>query len=302
VGGPTYFDFPGPDNKTWDERLAFLDTWNKERAEIGGAWTPSTICPHGTYTVSQTHLSDLFSVLRTWESPLLTIHISENAPENADVLKRFGMTPTEFLAAAGGLEGDFPVVYGHGVHLSQSDRVLTARAGAAVAHCPASNLKLASGALNWKQWHADGIRVGIGTDGCSTSNDLDMFQAMRMAGFLARLTSGEPDTTPAIDVLRAATIEGARALGMGDLIGSVEVGKRADVVLLNLDAPHLTPIHDVHALIVFAAGRGDVNDVIVDGQIVLRDRQSTRIDAAEMMAKASERAVVAAKAAREVTG
>ena len=299
LGGPTFFDFPGPDNRTWDQRMAYLDTWQQEIAEIGGPAVPTVVAPHGTYTVSEQHLTDIISVIRHWDNPLLTIHMSENVAENQDVLGRFGKTPTEILQSAGGLDGAFPVVYGHGVHLSESDRAIVAKAGAAVAHCPGSNLKLASGALNWKLWHADGIRVGIGTDGCSSSNDLDMWQAIRLTGLLARLTSGEPDTTPAIDVLRSATIEGARALGMGDTIGSIEVGKRADVQLINLDAAHLTPVHDVHALLVYAAGRGDVNDVIVDGEIVLKDRKSTRIDEAELLQKSRERGAAAAKAADE---
>lgn len=299
LGGPTFFDFPGPDNRTWEQRMAYLDTWQQEIKEIGGPAVPSVVAPHGTYTVSEQHLADIVSVIKNWDNPLLTIHMSENVAENEDVIGRFGKTPTELLASAGGLDGAFPVVYGHGVHLTESDRAIVRKANAAVAHCPGSNLKLASGALNWKLWHNDGVRVGIGTDGCSSSNDLDMWQAIRLTGLLARLTSGEPDTTPAIEVLRGATIEGARALGMGDLIGSVEVGKRADLQLINLDAAHLTPVHDVHALLVYAAGRGDVNDVIVDGELVLKNRKSTRIDEAELLHKSRERGAAAAKAADE---
>jgi len=299
VGGPTFFDFPGPDHKSWESRLADLEAWPAELASLGGPQIPTAICPHGTYTVSQEHLSDLISVMRTWSNPLLTIHISENEAENVDVQHRFEKSPTQLLADAGGLTGEFPVVFGHGVWLSENDRALVRKAGAAVAHCPGSNLKLASGALNWMQWKADGVRVGVGTDGCSSSNDLDMWQAMRLAGLLARLTTGRPDVTPAIDIIRGATIEGARALGLGDVIGSVEIGKRADLTLIDLDAAHLTPIHDVHALVVFAAGRGDVCDVFVDGEHVVAGGHSTRIDEKELLRKANERGAVAAKAANE---
>ncbi len=168
-------------------------------------------------------------------------------------------------------------------------------------HCPGSNLKLASGALDWTSFRDSGIRLGIGTDGCSSSNDLDMWQAMRQAALLARLTSGRPDVASAHEVLRAATIEGARALGLGDEIGSVEVGKRADLVLLDLQAPHLTPVHDVAALLVFAAGRGDVTDVLVDGEVVVRDRRSTRLDTPALLARAAERGALARAAAEEVS-
>jgi 5-methylthioadenosine/S-adenosylhomocysteine deaminase len=136
---------------------------------------------------------------------------------------------------------------------------------------------------------SSGIRIGLGTDGCSSSNDLDMWLVMRQAALLARLTSARPDVASAAEVLRACTIEGARALGLGDQIGSVEVGKRADLVLLDLQAPHLTPVHDVEALLVFAAGRGDVTDVLVDGEPVVRGRRSTRVDVPALLARARAR-------------
>jgi 5-methylthioadenosine/S-adenosylhomocysteine deaminase len=253
--------------------------------------------PHGTYTISPEHLTDLAAIAKSWDNSLFAIHISENAAENADVISRYGKTPTKLLATTGALDGDLRVVFGHGVHLDAEDREIVAKAKVAVAHCPGSNLKLASGALRWQQYRADGVRVGIGTDGCSSSNDLDMFQALRQAGLLARLTLGRADQTPAIDFIRGATIEGARAVGMGDVIGSIEVGKRADLVLLDLDAPHLVPVNDVHALIVFAAGRGDVCDVYVDGELVLDNRKSTRIDHKELLSKSRARGAVAAEAA-----
>ena len=126
-----------------------------------------------------------------------------------------------------------------------------------------------------------------------------MWQAMRQAALLARLTSERPDVASAHEMLRAATIEGARALGMGDVIGSVEVGKRADLVLVDLEAPHLTPVHDVAALLVFAAGRGDVTDVLVDGMPVVRDRRSTRLDTGQLLERARVRGEVARAAAAE---
>ena len=119
-----------------------------------------------------------------------------------------------------------------------------------------------------------------------------MWQAMRQAALLARLVSGDPTAAPAVDILRAATIEGARALGIADLVGSIEVGKRADIVLVDLEQPHLTPSHDVPALLVFAAGRGDVTDVLVDGEAVVRHRRSTRLDQSELLADCRRRVAV----------
>ena len=302
VIGPVFFDGPGPDGLAWEQRLAGLRAWPGVLDEIGGPRVPVSAMPHATYTCSPDGFAEVVAILRglladTDRPGMLTTHVSENAAENDGIRQRYDATPTELLAGAGWVERDLPLVVGHGVHLSETDRKVLAAGGAAVGHCPGSNLKLASGALPWEALRDSGIRLGIGTDGCSSSNDLDMWQAMRQAALLARLTSGRPDVASATEVLRAATIEGARALGLGDEIGSVEVGKRADLALLDLAAPHLTPVHDVAALLVFAAGRGDVTDVLVDGEVVVRDRRSTRVDTAGLLARATARGEVARAAA-----
>jgi 5-methylthioadenosine/S-adenosylhomocysteine deaminase len=299
IGGPTFMDFPGPDNKSWEERASWLDSWPAELREIGGPEVPTMAGPHGTYTVSEEHLRQVLDGVSKWDNPLLTIHISENDAENADVQERFAKTPTELLAAAGGMDVSFPIVFGHGVRLSASDRKLIANSHIAVAHCPGSNLKLASGALDWNLWRKDGVNLGIGTDGCSTSNDLDMWVSMRLAGLLGKLTANDPTVATATEILRAATFEGAKALGMEKKIGSLEIGKQADLVLLDLDAPHLTPVNDVPALLVFAAGRGDVSDVMVDGQWVVRHKLSTKLDMAELLESSRVAGAKAAKAADE---
>lgn len=321
VGGPTFFDGPGPDGLSWEERMTGLRAWPEELRRLGGPEVPVAAMPHATYTNSVEHLAEVVSVLRELApTGVLHTHVSENAAENADLVARLGATPTELLGQAGwlrprerspeqpstqtqeGREGGgagLRVVFGHGVHLGDADRATAAAADVTVAHCPGSNLKLASGALDWQRWRADGIRLGIGTDGCASSNDLDMWQAMRQAAHLAALTSGRPDID-ATQVLRAATIDGATALGMEHLVGSLEVGKRADVVLVDLDQPHLTPVHDVPALLVHAAGRGDVTDVLVDGRIVVRERRSTTVDTLELLDRCRARAREAAAAAHEV--
>lgn len=306
VIGPVFMDFEGPDGLAWDERIALLRAWPDQLRATGGPEVPLAAMPHATYTCDREHLADVAAELRALTAdaanglrPFLTTHVSENAFENTDVGERYGASPTAILARAGWLSGDVPFVAGHGVHLSPEDRRLLADAGAAVAHCAGSNQKLASGALPWEDVRGSGVRLGIGTDGCSSSNDLDMWQAMRQAALLARLTSGRPDVASAHDVLRAATIEGARAIGLGEVIGSVETGKRADLVLLDLEKPHLTPVHDVAALLVFAAGRSDVTDVLVDGEPVVRDGRSTRLDTTHLLARARERGTVARAAAAE---
>ncbi|WP_377639521.1 amidohydrolase family protein [Oryzobacter terrae] len=306
VIGPVFFEGPGPDGLEWSARLAGLRAWPAALDEIGGPAVPVSVMPHATYTCPPEGFAEVVAVLReviaeSGRPGLLTTHVSENEAENAGIRERYDATPTELLHRSGWVERDLPLVLGHGVHLGEGDRALLAEGTVAVGHCPGSNLKLASGALNWTSLRDSGIRLGIGTDGCSSSNDLDMWQAMRQAALLARLTSGRPDVASAHEVLRAATIEGARALGLGAEIGSVEVGKRADLVLLDLRAPHLTPVHDVAALLVFAAGRGDVTDVLVDGEVVVRDRRSTRVDTPALLARAAERGALARAAAEEVS-
>lgn len=302
VGGPVFFDGPGPDGLAWPDRMDALADWPRLLRETGGPLVPAAAMPHATYTVGPEHLREVADVAAGWGGrAVLSTHASENAAENLDVVARHGATPVALLERAGWLAGATPVVLGHGVHLDAADRARVAAGGAVVAHCPGSNLKLASGALDWQAWRDSRVRVGLGTDGAASSNDLDMWQVMRNAALLARLTSGRPDVAPAEQVLRAATIEGAEALGIGDVVGSLEVGKRADLVLLDLDQPHLTPVHDVAALLVFAAGRGDVTDVLVDGEVVVRDRRSTRVDQGELLARCRERGRAAADALADLS-
>jgi 5-methylthioadenosine/S-adenosylhomocysteine deaminase len=284
-------------------------TWGEFQGEglhrVPGPFVPAAAMPHSTYTCSPEHLREIADIVATWPAdsrPLIHVHASENLAENADVIARHHATPTQVLDQAGLLHGipNARTVLGHGVHLSPEDRAhIAASPGAAVAHCPGSNLKLASGALPWQTYRDAGVPLGLGTDGCASSNDLDLWAVMRLAAILARLTTGDPTTAPAEDIIRAATIEGARALGLDDLIGSLEVGKRADLVLIDLDAPHLTPVHDLSALLVFAAGRGDVTDVFVDGRHVVQDRKSTLIDTSDLLLRAGERGRVAANAAKD---
>jgi 5-methylthioadenosine/S-adenosylhomocysteine deaminase len=302
VIGPVFFDGPGPDGLAWEERIGRLVAWPGLLREAGGPHVPVAAMPHSTYTCSPGPLAEVAATLRRVVAEadargLLTTHVSETEAENADVRARHHASPTRVLHDAGWLTGDLPVVAAHGVHLDDADRALLAGAGAAVAHCPGSNLKLASGALPWAATRDGGVDVGIGTDGCSSSNDLDMWQAMRQAALLARLTSGRPDVASAHEVVRAATLGGATALGLGDLVGSVQPGKRADLVVVDLQRPHLTPVHDVHALLVFAAGRADVRDVLVDGIPVVRDRRSTRVDESALLAAARDRGATARAAA-----
>lgn len=288
IGGPVFFDHPGPDGLSWQQRITDALRWRSELAEIGGPTVPAALMPHGTYTNSPAHLREIADL--ALEFDLVTVHASESKAENVDVAKRYGATPVELLRSNGllGLPGGGPfrVVLGHGVHLSAEDRRWLHAYDVSLAHCPGSNLKLAAGALPWEQVRSAGIRLGLGTDGCSSSNDLDLWPVLRLTALLARHTARNPTAGQAEAVLRAATLDAARALGLGDRLGSLEVGKQADLIMLDLDQPHLTPVHDIAALLVFAAGRGDVTDVFVDGQRLVADRELTTIEVGELLARA----------------
>lgn len=286
VTGPVFFSFAGPDHLEWDERMTLAHAWPETLASLGGPFVPTALMPHAAFTVGVEHLAQIASLARE-QGAFVHTHASENDRENDDTVASTGMRPVPALDASGILA--LAPVLGHGVRLDEHDRERVAQTGTAVAHCPGSNLKLASGAADVVGYREQGIRVGIGTDGCSSSNDLDMFAAMRLTANLARLVHDDPAALSARDVVRAATLEGARALGLGDRIGSVEVGKEADLIALDLRAPHLVPVHDPYTTVVFSAGRSDVRHVLVAGTPVVIDGKPTRVDADNVMATAIER-------------
>ncbi len=283
--GPAFFDFPGPDGLEWTQRLDLAQRWPEILDSLGGAYVPRFLMPHSPLIVNPDHLADIDALARGMDARIHT-HNSENDKENDATVQAHGARPTALLERAGLL--DARTVLAHCVRLSDDDRASIASGGASVAHNPGSNLKLASGAMDLVGYREQGIRVGLGTDGCSSSNDLDMFAVMRLAANLARLVREDPAAISAEDVVRAATIHGAQALGMEDRIGSLEVGKEADLIVVDAAAPHLTPLRDPFTALVFAAGRSDVRDVLVAGDVVVADRRPTRVDVRDVRAQALE--------------
>ncbi len=291
ITGPIFFDFPGPDGLQWDERITFARDWPAQLKKIGGPYIPTYLMPHSTYTDSPEHLTEVASLAQELDA-MIHLHVSETAAENTDVRKRYGKTPTEILFDTGILSR--PTLYGHGVHLSENDMQLTAKHGASVAHCAGSNLKLGSGLAQYEKMRKAGITVGLGTDSCSSSNDLDMWHVLRITAHVVALKA-TPAEVDLVALFRSATIDGAKAVGLGDRIGSIEIGKEADLIALDLNQPHLTPVHDVMALLIFAAGRSDVSDVWVAGEQVVADRISRRVDANAIIKAANERVKVLEK-------
>lgn len=283
VTGPVFFSFPGPDNLTWNERMELAREWPNTLQEIGGPYVPITLTPHAPLTVSPENLREIAELARE-QGALITVHASENISENEDTVNAHGGRPTQLLDVTGVLE--LKPVLAHAVHLNESERHLIAAKGGCVAHCPGSNLKLASGAADIVQYRQDGITVGLGSDGSSSSNDLDMFAVMRLAANLARLVRNDPAAISSSEIVRAATIDGATALGMAERIGSLEVGKEADIISISLHEPHMIPIHDPFTTIVYSAGRADVRHVFVAGEQVIDNRRPTKVDPQEIMSAA----------------
>ena len=260
------------------ESLVLLERWH------GAAGGRIRYCFAPRFAVSCTkELLEAVARLARERRVMVHTHASENRDEIEMVERETGLRNIEYLNAVGLAAPR--TVFAHCVHLSDGEMEILRQTGAHVAHCPSSNLKLGSGLAPVTEMLARGISVTLGADGAPCNNRLDMFTEMRTAALLQKALHG-PQALPALTVLRMATIDGARALGLADEIGSIEAGKRADLVLLNLDKPHATPQPDVVSTVVYAAQSSDVEAVWIDGRAVLRDGRLTTMDEHEVIAAA----------------
>ena len=210
------------------------------------------------------------------------IHVSETASEVADALRDWGMRPVERLESLGLLGERVSAV--HCVHLSQTEVELLARRGVTVVHCPKSNMKLADGVMPWPAFKAAGVTVALGNDGCASNDILDIWEEMRAAALLGSIAADDPAAITPADVFRAATEGGAQACRVD--AGTLDPGRLADLVIVDLGAPHLRPIHNILPTLVFCARAADVRDVIIDGQVVMRQRQVLTVDETALVAEA----------------
>lgn len=281
VAGETLIEFPAPDNKTIEAALSYTETFLKKWA--GDPLVIAAVAPHSTYLASPETLKAAGALADRYGAPIL-IHLSESTDEQTQVQKRYGKTPTQHLKDLGILRRG--LVGAHGVWLSPGDRALLKDAGAGVAHCPESNMKTASGAAPVREMLAEGLRLGLGTDGAASNNDLDMFEEMLAAALLAKHATSDPTSAPAQAVLEMASLGGARALGFEDRLGSLEPGKEADLITVGLEAPRLHPLYDPISHLVYAAKGSDVRDVVVAGRVVMRDRQVLTLDEKAVLAEA----------------
>ncbi len=241
------------------------------------------LAPHAPYTVGDATFEKIVRYSEELGLPI-HVHLHETAQEIKDSIATHGVRPLARLARLG-LIGPQTIAV-HAVHLDAAEIDLLARHGASVAHCPTSNLKLASGIAPVAALLDAGVNLGLGTDGAASNNRLDMFGEMRLAALLAKGASGRADVLPAAAALRAATLAGARALGLEAEIGSITVGKRADLSAVSLARIELQPVYDPVSLLVYTAGREDVTDVWVDGERVVKSQRLARIGAVELESNA----------------
>ncbi len=283
--GEVLYDFPSPNYGELEN--GFRYTEDLFAAWAGHDLVTVTVDPHAVYTCSPDLLVRLAQTAADHDS-LYVIHLSETEDEVASCRQRHGCTPVEHLERLGVLNGR--VLADHCVHVTDDEIALMAGRGVRVAHCPESNLKLASGIAPVVRMLAAGMAVGIGTDGSASNNDVDMFGEMGTAARIHKVATMDPTAMDAATTLHAATMGGARALGAERMIGSLEPGKKADCIVLDLDQPHLTPVYSPVSHLVYAARGSDVTDSVIGGRLVMEERRLLTLDEPAILARMREMA------------
>jgi 5-methylthioadenosine/S-adenosylhomocysteine deaminase len=276
-------DFPTPDSSSPAESIKRIKSFIRDYS--GSNLIKPAIFAHTVYTCSPNLLQECRSLADRYGVPLIT-HLSETRTEVEEVIKKYGQRPVDHLENIGLLSS--PLIACHCVWLSEAEMDLLARRGVRVVHNPESNMKLASGVAPVPDLLARGVTVGLGTDGCASNNNLDLFQEMDSAAKLHKVHRLDPTVMPSQTVLEMATLGGARVLGMEKEIGSLEAGKKADVIVLELNRPHLQPVYNPVSHLVYCATGADVRDVIIDGKMVMEKRKLLTLDEEKILAKAGE--------------
>ena len=284
VLGETFIDFPAPDNKTNAAMLAYTEKFLKRWQ--GDPLIQAAPAPHSIYTCSKKTIQDAAALANKYHAPLL-MHVAEMKKEWEDSEKANGMSPVQYLEKIGVLAPN--LVAAHCIFVDEPDRKLLAERGVGCVHNPSSNMMIASGVAPVPEMRAAGVAVGLGTDGpAGSNNDLDLMEEIDLAAKLAKISKMNPLALGAKDVVAMATIDGARALHMEKEIGSLEVGKKADLILISLDEPNAVPMYDVYAQIAYSLKGSDVETVVIGGRVVMRDHKLLTVDEPAVLEKARE--------------
>lgn len=272
----------GPEaEQAFPESRSMVEKWH---GAAGGRIT-CNLGPHAPYTCNPEYLARVVELASDLDIGL-HIHIAETLPEMETIRKDYGMTPVAYLEKAGVFAR--PVIAAHCVHVNAEDIALLGKYNVGIAHCPESNMKLGSGMAPLTEMLEQGIAVGLGTDGASSNNNLDMLQEMRSAAYLQKVRHFDPTVIPAATALKMATRNGAAALGLGAEVGQLKPGFKADIILMDCTAAHMQPLHSASANIAYSAQAADVDTVIIDGRIVMEKRCITSFDEQETIARAAE--------------
>ena len=277
-------DFPAPGVPDPRENIqigrAFVEKWRHFSDRI----TPGLFC-HSPTTCSEKTLRRSQEISREHGVPL-QIHLSETSMEVSEIIKISGKRPTHYLDHIGLM--DPGLIAAHGVHLDETEIRCLHKKGARMVHVPESNMKLSSGIAPLTRMIKMGLITGLGTDGCASNNNLDLFGEMDTAAKLAKVSTRNPEAAKAYDVLHMATLGGAAALGLDKKTGSLEKGKKADIIVVDFKAPHLCPMFDPVSALVYSASGADVKDVVVNGIVLMKERGFCSLDQEEIMAKVRE--------------
>lgn len=268
VVGEVLYDFPSPNYGPIEK--GFLYTQMLIEKYRDDPLIKIAVEPHSTYLCAPELLKNA-ALLAEKNDLLLVIHVAETKSELLQIKEKYGLTPVGFLEDIGVLSSNLLAC--HCVHLTDKDIFLLKKYDVKIAHNPESNMKLASGIAPVSKLLEQGICVSIGTDGCASNNNLDIFHEMSMAAKLGKVSTLDPTTMNAESVLKMATINGARALGISDITGSIEVGKKADIIILDTKKPHLTPMYNPVSLLVHAARASDVTTSVINGKVVMENKK-----------------------------
>lgn len=286
ICGQTVMRLPTPDAPSYDDGLErarrFIEQWRGHDRVI------PTIAPHAPYTCTDEIYREAAALCRRYGLPLVT-HIAETARETAESRAEHSLSPVGYAAHVGAF--DVQCIAAHCVHVNEEDILLLREKGVGVASCPTSNLKLASGIAPLRRFIETGVKTGLGTDGPASNDDLDMWTEIHLAALLPKGTSGDPTAVPAQQALALATSLGAKAVHLDHLIGSLEVGKRADITIVALGNLHSAPRYHyspdaIYSHLVYSARSADVRDVLVDGHILMRDRRLLTVDERSVLEQA----------------
>ncbi|MFL6230859.1 MAG: amidohydrolase family protein [Pyrinomonadaceae bacterium] len=273
VLGETVIDFPVADNKTWEQALGYVEKFVAKWK--GHQLITPAIAPHAPYTVSEEHLKQVRDFAQRTGAPVV-IHVAETRKEVEDITRDHNASPVDYLARIGLLSDK--VIAAHVVHATDEEIGVLKRLGVGVVHNPQSNMKLASGVAPVPQYLRADVALGLGTDGAASNNDLSMWEEMDTAAKLHKVATFDPKVVTALEALEMATIRGARALHLERETGSLEEGKRADLIVVDLDDLNQVPLYNIYSQLVYATKAADVRTVVVEGRVLMRDRKLLTLD------------------------